>query len=81
MAQPIILDTDQADKLIATPSNSWCCMHCVLSLQEDFVNEKLLLQHYLEGHVCLFLLKFHCKLNLIEMLWGYAEYVSSSYKD
>jgi hypothetical protein len=76
-----LADTDitQADELITAPSNNWCCMHCVLSLQEDFVNEKPLLQHYLEGcgHVCLFLPKFHCELNPIEMLWGYAKYRKS----
>ncbi|KAG2071521.1 hypothetical protein BDR04DRAFT_1015678, partial [Suillus decipiens] len=27
-----------------------------------------------KGHVCLFLPKFHCELNPIEMLWGYAKY-------
>jgi hypothetical protein len=26
------------------------------------------------GHVCLFLPWFHCKLNAIEMLWGYAKF-------
>lgn len=56
--------------------NDWCCMYRVLSLQDDFVNEKPLIQHYIEsrGHVCLFLPKFHCELNPIEMLWGYAKY-------
>ena len=71
-------DTDitQADKQITEPFNSWCCMHHVLSLPDNFSNEKLLLQHYLNscGHVCLFLLKFHCELNPIEMLWDYAKY-------
>lgn len=58
------------------PPDEWCCAYRVLSLQDDFVNEKPLLQHYLEGrgHVCLFLPKFHCELNPIEMLWGYAKY-------
>ena len=73
-----LVDTDitQADEPIAAPSNNWCCRHRVLSLQDDFVNEKPLLQHYLEGrgHVCLFLPKFHCELNPIELLWGYAKY-------
>ena len=73
-----LADTDitQADKLISAPSNNWCCMHRVLSLQDDFAYEKPLLQHYLEGrgHVCLFLPKFHCELNPIKMLWGYARY-------
>ncbi|KZP15171.1 hypothetical protein FIBSPDRAFT_921259, partial [Athelia psychrophila] len=43
---------------------------------EDFVNEKPRIQHYLEsrGHKCLFLPKFHCELNPIEMLWGYVKY-------
>lgn len=54
----------------------WCCMTHVLSLQSDFRSEKPLLQHYVEkrGHCCLFLPKFHCELNPIEMLWGYAKY-------
>ena len=58
------------------PLDKWCCTYQVLSLQDNFVNEKPLLQHYLEGHghVCLFLPKFHCELNPIEMLWGYAKY-------
>jgi len=45
----------------STPQDEWCCAYQVLSLQHDFVNEKPLLQHYLEGcgHVCLFLPKFH----------------------
>jgi len=60
----------------SAPQDEWCCAYQVLSLQDDFVNKKPLLQHYLEGcgHVCLFLPKFHCELNPIEMLWGYAKY-------
>ena len=27
-------DITQADELITAPSNDWCCMHCVLSLQD-----------------------------------------------
>jgi transposase len=48
----------------------------VMSLQEDFVNKKPQLQHDLEarGHVCLFLPKFHCELNLIKLVWGYVKY-------
>src|SRR5882762_1231745 len=61
------------------PPDKWCCAYQVLSLQDDFVNEKPLLQHYIEGrgHVCMFLPKFHCELNPIEMLWGYAKYRKS----
>ena len=49
-----------------------CCMQRVLSLQPDFKNEKPLLQLVVEkaGHKCLFLPKFHCELNPIEMVWG-----------
>lgn len=49
-----------------------CCMTRVLSLQPDFVAEKPLLQLLIEqaGHKCLFLPKFHCELNPIEMVWG-----------
>jgi hypothetical protein len=45
-------------------------------LQEDFVNEKPMIQHFLEarGHVCIFYPKFHCELNPIEMLWGYGKH-------
>jgi hypothetical protein len=52
-----------------------CCMQRVLSLQPDFVAEKPLLQVIIEkaGHKCLFLPKFHCELNPIEMVWGQAK--------
>ncbi len=38
--------------------------------------EKPLIQSIIEdaGHVCLFLPWFHCELNVIEMLWGYAKF-------
>ena len=51
-------------------------MHCVLSLQDDFREEEPLVQSIIEsaGHVCLFLSRFHCELNPIEMLWGYGKY-------
>ena len=57
-------------------TNDWCCMSCILSLQEDFTQEKSMLQHYIEGrgHICMFLPKFHCELNPIEMVWGFMKY-------
>ena len=61
---------------VPAPTSDWCCMHWVLSLQDDFANEKPMIQHYVEScrHVCIFLPKFHCKLNLIEMVWGFTKY-------
>ena len=52
-----------------------CCMQRLLSLQDDFKNEKPLLQLIIEGagHTCLFLPKFHCELNPIELVWGRAK--------
>lgn len=53
-----------------------CCMQRVLSLQPDLCTEKPLLQLVIEkaGHKCLFLPKFHCELNPIEMIWGQAKH-------
>jgi len=59
-----------------TSDDRWCCMQRVLSLQEDFQVERPLIQSLIEdsGHICLFLPRFHCELNPIEMLWGYGKY-------
>ena len=67
-----------------TPSSAgdqWCCMHHVLSLQDDFCAEKSLMQSIIKsaGHVCMFLSKFHCELNPIKMLWGYGKYRVHTY--
>jgi hypothetical protein len=72
-------DVSQAYEPESEPASDWCCMYWVLSLQEDFATEKPMLQHYIEshGHICMFLPKFHCELNLIEMLWGFAKYHES----
>ena len=69
-------DVAQSEETVTVPENNWCCMYQVISLQDDFVNEKPLLQHYLEGrgHVCMFLPKFYCELNPIKMVWVCAKY-------
>jgi hypothetical protein len=69
-------DLIEAEAAVNESEDKWCCMYKVMSSQEDFVNEKYQLKHDLEarGHVCLFLLKFNCELNLIELLWGYMKY-------
>lgn len=62
-----------ADKVVKL--DHWCCMKHVLALQSDFAQEKPYLQKRIEerGHKCIFLLKFHCELNAIEMYWGFAK--------
>jgi len=47
-----------------------CCMAQLLSQQEDFMNQESMLETFIQGagHECLFLPKFHCKLNPIEMV-------------
>ena len=47
-----------------------CCMAQLLSQQEDFMNQESMLETFIRssGHECLFLPKFHCELNPIEMV-------------
>jgi hypothetical protein len=47
----------------------------LLSLQPDFKEQKPLIAEIVEksGHLCLFLPKFHCELNIIEYFWGAAK--------
>lgn len=54
----------------------FCCLETCAANQKDFLAEKPLIQIEVEkaGHLCLFLPKFHCELNPIEMYWGYAKY-------
>ena len=61
-----------------SPSNV-CCMVCTMSQQEDFRNEKPLIQTYLEdhGHITIFLPKFHCELAAIEMYWRWTKHSKS----
>lgn len=50
--------------------NTNCCMARILSHQEDFVNQISVLEDIIvkAGHLCIFLPKFHCELNPIEMV-------------
>ncbi|KAI7967868.1 hypothetical protein MJO29_001145 [Puccinia striiformis f. sp. tritici] len=61
-----------------------CCWSKILSLQSDFATERPLLQSIIEdaGHICLFLPKFHCELNPIELFWSYikTEYRKESHQ-
>jgi hypothetical protein len=63
-----------------------CCMAHLLSQQDDFANQESMLKTLIKktGHLCIFLLKFHCELNPIEMVSGLskvdsdAEFVGST---
>ena len=50
--------------------NNDCCMARILSKQEDFTNQISMLEAVIReaGHLCIFLPKFHCELNPIEMV-------------
>jgi len=50
--------------------NTGCCMACLLSQQEYFKHQASMLETFIHnaGHKCIFLLKFHCELNPIEMV-------------
>jgi hypothetical protein len=50
-----------------------CCMARLLSQEEDFVNQESMVETLIKGagHECIFLLKFHCELNPIEMVSNY----------
>jgi hypothetical protein len=47
-----------------------CCMARLLSQQDDFINQQSMLEVLIRGagHECIFLPKFHCELNPIEMV-------------
>jgi hypothetical protein len=63
------------------PEATNCCATHLLSLQPDFQEQKSLVQETIEavGHLCIFLLKFHCELNFIEFFWEQWEHCDYTY--
>ncbi|KAF9254123.1 hypothetical protein L218DRAFT_1055222, partial [Marasmius fiardii PR-910] len=63
-------------KPVCPTSNTDCCMARLLSKQDDFTHQISMLETLIKelGHECLFLPKFHCELNPIEMYWGWCKY-------
>jgi len=53
-----------------------CCARRLFSVQPDHLEQKSGLQEAIQsrGHLCLFIPKFHCKLNWIEYRWGRANW-------
>lgn len=54
---------------------TYCCASKILMNQSDFKNERPMLQVIIEeaGHLCMFLPKFHCEWNPIELVWCYTK--------
>ena len=55
---------------VCSIDNTDCCMARLLSKQDDFANQLSMLETLITnaGHYCIFLPKFHCELNPIEMV-------------
>ena len=58
------------------PGQTTCCCRQILYNQDDFKQQKSLLQELYEsaGHLCMYYPKFHCELNFIEQYWGNAKF-------
>ncbi|ETW78328.1 hypothetical protein HETIRDRAFT_325058 [Heterobasidion irregulare TC 32-1] len=56
--------------LVCSIENEHCCMARLLSNQADVKNQVSLLEQEItaHSHICMFLPKFHCELNLMEMM-------------
>jgi hypothetical protein len=67
---------DDGSSDVPESKSNMCCISCTLSQQQDFLDQKPLIQCYIEeqDHICMFLLKFHCKLDPIEMYWGWTKH-------
>jgi hypothetical protein len=52
-----------------------CYLARILSTHKDFFEQKSAIAMLIEGrgHKCVFIPKFHCELNAIEMYWGYSK--------
>jgi hypothetical protein len=68
-------------KKVCPIDNTDCCMARLLSRQEDFINQPSMLEELItkSGHECIFLPKFHCELNPIEMVRSVPSHCQSLY--
>jgi hypothetical protein len=60
---------------VAISDKPLCCLARILSTHKDFFEQKSAIAMLIEdrGHKCIFIPKFHCELNAIEMYWGYGK--------
>src|SRR5467141_3418476 len=60
-------------RTIGSPCESKsCCAETLLANQPDFLEQECQIMAIVKaaGHLCLFLPKYHCELNIIEFFWG-----------
>ncbi|KAB5587764.1 DDE family endonuclease [Ceratobasidium theobromae] len=59
------------------PGATNCCAHRAMMNQQDFLNQKSILQLQAEanGFLVIYLPKYHCELNPIEQCWGAAKHI------
>jgi transposase len=72
VARPPLETGSLASRRYIARISSRCCCKRLLAAQPDFASERSGLERVvaLGGHLCLFLPKFHCELNMIERYWG-----------
>src|SRR5882672_7180205 len=58
-----------------------CCMAHLLSQQDNFIDQESMLEMMIreQGHLCIFLPKFHCELNPIEMVSNHLNILTRNY--
>jgi transposase len=66
----------ECSKFKCPPDATRCCCRRILYMEPDFVNVKSLLEEHCvkRGFEVLFLPKFHCELNPLEMVWGRSKF-------
>jgi hypothetical protein len=65
----------QCKKFQCSPERTNCCCRRILFSEPDFSQVPSALEQHCEkrGYKVIFLPKFHCELNFIEQVWGYAK--------
>jgi hypothetical protein len=60
---------------VPVSNKSPCCLARILLTHKDFFEQKSAIGMLIKerGHKCVFLPKFYCELNPIEMYWGYSK--------